>query len=111
MAIHDIEIHQGSTFSKTLTLTDDSDVPINVAADDFRGQVRKRHSSTDIQASFEFDNTTAGASGVVTWTLTSTVTAGMTSGSSVYDIEWVKESGVVVRLVEGVADITPEVTR
>jgi hypothetical protein len=110
MAIHDIEIHQGSTFSKTLTLTDDSDVAINVAADDFRGQVRKRHSSTDIQAEFEFDNT-AGASGVVTWTLTSTVTAGMTSGSSVYDVEWVKASGVVVRLVEGVADITPEVTR
>jgi len=110
MAIHDIEIHQGSTFSKTLTLTDDSDVAINVAVDDFRGQVRKRHSSTDIQAEFEFD-TTAGASGVVTWTLTSTVTAGMTSGSSVYDVEWVKASGVVVRLVEGVADITPEVTR
>jgi len=111
MAIHDITIQQGSTFAQTLTLKDDSDVVINISADTFRGQVRKLHSSTTAKADFTFDPITNGASGVVTWGLTSANTATMGSGKFVYDIEWVKADGTVTRLLEGVADATPEVTR
>jgi hypothetical protein len=35
----------------------------------------------------------------------------MGTGKFVYDVEWNKSSGDVVRLIEGVADTTPEVTR
>jgi|TARA_R100000049_G_C1935962_1_gene79833 ribosome-binding ATPase YchF (GTP1/OBG family) len=111
MAIHDITIQQGADFAKTLTIKDDSDAVINVSSDTFRGQVRKLHSSTDIQATFTFDSATNGASGIVAWTLTAAQTAAMGNGKFVYDVEWVKSSGSVVRLLEGVADTTPEVTR
>jgi hypothetical protein len=111
MAIHDITIQQGSDFAKTLTIKDDSNVAINVSGDTFRGQVRKLHSSTDTEASFTFDSTTDGANGIVSWTLTATQTAAMGNGRFVYDVEWVKASGSVVRILEGVADTTPEVTR
>lgn len=110
MANHDITIQQGATFAKTLTLKDDNDTVINITNDTFRGQVRKQHSSTDIQASFNFV-ITDGANGVVSWALTPTQTEAMGNGKFVYDVEWVKADTTVVRLLEGVADTTPEVTR
>ena len=110
MAIHDISLKQGETWSKVLTFKDDSDVVINVTNDTFRGQVRKHHSSTDIQATFSF-TITDGPNGVVSWTLSATDSAACSSGNLVYDIEWVKQNGDVTRILEGVADCTPEVTR
>ena len=110
MAVHDITIQQGATFAKTLTITDDNDVAINIANDSFRGQVRKKHTSTDTEAAFTF-TVTDGANGLVSWSLTDTQTAAMGSGKFYYDIEWVKADGTVVRLLEGIADTTPEVTR
>lgn len=110
MANHDLIIQQGATFAKTLTLKDDNDVVINITNDSFRGQVRKQHSSTTIQATFDFV-ITDGANGVVSWTLSATDSASMGNGQFVYDVEWVKSDGTVVRILEGVADTTPEVTR
>jgi uncharacterized membrane protein YkoI len=110
MATHDIEIQQGSTYSKTLTLKDDSDVVINITNDTFRGQVRKHHTSTDAQATFTF-SITDGTNGIVVWSLTPTQTSDMTSGKLVYDVEWVKQDGTVTRILEGIADTTAEVTR
>ena len=110
MAVHDITIQQGATFAKILTITDDNDVAINIANDSFRGQVRKKHSSTDTQADFAF-TITDGANGIVQWSLTDTETAAMGNGKFYYDVEWTKADGTVVRLLEGIADTTPEVTR
>jgi len=111
MSTHDITIEQGASFSKTFTLKDDNDVVINVSADTFRGQVRKHHSSTTASADFILDATVNGTNGVVTWALTSTQTAAMPSGKLVYDVEWVKQNGDVTRILEGIVDSTPEVTR
>ena len=110
MAVHDITIQQGATFAKTLTITDDDDNVINIANDSFRGQVRKHHTSTDTEASFTF-TITDGANGIVSWSLSATDSASMGHGKFYYDIEWVKSDSTVVRLLEGVADTTPEVTR
>ena len=111
MSTHDITIEQGASFSKTLTLKDDNDVVINVSADTFRGQVRKHHSSTDIQATFTFDPITNGTNGIVTWSLTDTQTSAMSSGKLLYDIEWVQTNGTVTRILEVIVDSTPEITR
>ena len=110
MASHDITIDQGSTFSKSITLKDDNDVVINVTNDTFRGQVRKHHSSTDIQATFSF-TITDGTNGVVAWSLSATDSAAMSSGKLVYDVEWIKQDGTVTRILSGIADTTAEVTR
>ena len=110
MASHDITIDQGSSYSKTLTLKDDNDTAINITNDTFRGQVRKHHSSTDIQATFTF-TITDGTNGVVAWSLSATDSAAMSSGRLVYDVEWVKQDGTVTRILEGIADTTAEVTR
>ena len=111
MAIYDISLKQGETWSKVLTLKDDNDSVINVTNDTFRGQVRKHHSSTDIQATFTFDPITNGTNGIVTWSLTDTQTSAMSSGKLLYDIEWVQTNGTVTRILEGIVDSTPEITR
>jgi antitoxin component of MazEF toxin-antitoxin module len=92
MAVHDITIQQGATFAKTITITDDDDVAINIANDSFRGQVRKKHSSTDTEANFTM-TITDGLNGVVQWSLSATDTASMGNGKFYYDLEWVKADG------------------
>jgi len=54
---------------------------------------------------------TDGPNGVVQWSLSATDTASMGNGKFYYDIEWVKADATVVRILEGIADTTPEVTR
>ena len=110
MAVHDITIQQGATFAKTLTLRDADQIAVDITNDTFRGQVRKQHSSTTAQADFAF-TITDGVNGIVQWELSAEQTAAMGNGRFVYDIEWVKAGGTVVRLLEGIADTTPEVTR
>jgi ribosome-binding ATPase YchF (GTP1/OBG family) len=110
MAVHDITIQQGATFAKTFTITDDSDVAIDISNDSFRGQVRKHYTATDPQAEFTLA-ITDGPNGIVSWSISATDTAAMGHGKFYYDVEWVKADGNVVRLLEGIADTTPEVTR
>jgi hypothetical protein len=56
--------------------------------------------------------TLGDAAGTITLSATATVTAALTAPfSGVYDLELVSGGGVVTRLLEGSATISPEVTR
>lgn len=116
----DITIEQGATFSTTITITDPvTGAVIDVSGWTFRGKVRSTYSSTTVQASFTFD-TSLGATGVVTATISAANTALIavpaatsfvrTIHKYIYDIEGVKVDTSVVRVVEGIAYISPEVT-
>jgi len=107
----DLTIEQGATFSRVITIKDNSNVAVDITSDTFAGQVRKRHQSASTEAAFSFTITDA-ANGEVTATISSTDTAAMTPGDFVYDIEWTQASdSSVTRLLEGVARVTPQVTR
>lgn len=106
----DLTIEQGATFSRTITIKDASNVVVDITNDTFAGQVRKRHQSGTVEASFTF-TITDGANGEVTATISATDTAAMDTGEFVYDIEWTNTGSNVVRLLEGTATVTPEVTR
>ena len=105
----DLTIEQGATFSRTITIKDDSNVAVNITSDTFAGQIRKRPQSGSVEASFTF-TVTDGANGEVTATISATDTAAMDTGDFVYDIEWTSGS-TVTRLLEGTASVTAEVTR
>lgn len=49
--------------------------------------------------------------GVITLSLTATLTAGIPATRYVYDLEMISSGGVVTRLLEGYVTVTPEVTR
>lgn len=105
----DLVIEQGSTFNRQITIKDSANVAVDISTDSFAGQVRKRHQSSTTEATMSF-TITDGAAGQVTATISATDTANMDTGDFVYDIEWTSGS-TVTRLLEGVATVTPEVTR
>ena len=110
---YDITIEQGATFSQVITYKE-SGVAINLTGYTARMQVR----STLESATSVVELTTAnsrialgGAAGTITLTISATDTAALTAGRGVYDLELVSGSGIVTRLLQGVATISRNVTR
>jgi len=110
---YDILIEQGATFSQVITYKDNG-VAVNLTGYTARMQVR----STLESATTVVELTTAngrialgGAAGTITLTISATDTAGLTAGRGVYDLELVSGSGIVTRLLQGVATISRNVTR
>lgn len=117
--VHDITIDQGATFQLTLTVTSNgSAVHLGTGAS-ARMQVRA-NPTTDVKlldlTSGAGDITLTPASGIVVITVAASVTAAMTSGG-VYDLEVIfgtggaRDSGTVLRLLQGNATLSTEVTR
>lgn len=101
-----ITIDQGTTFASGIDLLNDNDEPVDVTNYAARGQIRKHYSSTNA-VSF----TTTLSNGSLVISLTANQTAGMVAGRYVYDIELVDPSNTVLRILEGIVTVTPEVTR
>jgi hypothetical protein len=110
---YDILIEQGATFSQLVTYKDNG-VAVNLTGYTARMQVR----ATLEAASALIELTTAnsrialgGAAGTITLTISAADTEALTSGRGVYDLELVSGSGIVTRLLQGVATISRNVTR
>jgi hypothetical protein len=110
---YDILIEQGATFSQVITYKDNG-VAVNLTGYTARMQVR----ATLESASTLVELTTAngrialgGAAGTITLSISATDTEALTAGRGVYDLELVSGSGIVTRLLQGVATISRNVTR
>lgn len=113
-ASHDILIEQGATFQLNLVWKDSSNVPINLTGYTARMQVRNKITDASPLLSFTTENgaiVLGGALGTIAITGLATLTDALTVRSGVYDLELVSPTGIVTRLVEGRATITPQVTR
>lgn len=119
---YDITIKQGATFRLDITIRDSNNAPINLTGHVFRGQIRPLPQSTDIEASFSFqvlDQVTDTGKVVATISAADTSAINVQDSSKpdrrittfCYDIESEAPGGVVSRWLEGLANISPEVTR
>lgn len=99
-------IDQGSTFASSIDILDENDEPVVLTNYTARGQIRKHYSSSN---SVSFTTTLANGSLVIS--LTANQTANMVSGRYVYDLELVDPANTVLRILEGIVTVTPEVTR
>lgn len=104
-----ITIQQGATYQDTFNISSGG-VPINLTGATLRGQVRSDYGSDTILASF-VPTIVNAATGQAALTIPATVTASIPDGRQVYDVELELPGGVVLRLYEGTAYVTPEVTR
>jgi len=104
-----IIIDQGADFSSTITVTDlDGDI-VDLTGYTGAGQIRKHYTSetaVDLTIGFSQDR----SDGILTIALDSATTASMEAGRYVYDVE-ITTNGNVTRLAEGIATVTPQVTR
>jgi hypothetical protein len=110
---YDLLIEQGATFGQVITYKDNG-VAVNLQGYTARMQVR----STLEAATALIELTTAngrialgGTAGTITLSISATDTEALTSGRGVYDLELVSGSGIVTRLLQGVATISRNVTR
>jgi uncharacterized membrane protein len=118
---YDIKIYQGATFSLGLTIEDDTGALVDLTGHTFRGQVRRTVSSAAVEAQFTFTIQDQIANrGQVTCVIPSSTTAALVVDASskaerkstimTYDIES-ESGGVVVRWLQGLAEINPEATK
>jgi hypothetical protein len=107
---YDIIIDQGSDFSIQVQVEQD-DSYVNLATHSARAQLRPTPTSNTLTATFTCTITDA-ANGVIKVDLTYATTANISAGKYYYDLELVNtSSNTVSRLLQGVARVTPEVTR
>jgi len=106
-----IIIDQGADYTTTLTVTNDDGTPTNLDGYQAAGEIRKHYSSSSATASFDVSFSTDRSDGLLTISLTNTVTENITAGRYVYDVEVKSSGGKITRLVEGIATVTPQVTK
>lgn len=103
-----IVIDQGANFYTTVSLTDTEDGAVDLTGYTAAGQIRKHYTSL---TAVDFDITIDVQLGTLILTLSSQTTNSMQPGRYVYDVEMTSSTGVVSRVVEGIATVTPSVTR
>jgi hypothetical protein len=113
-ATHNITCEQGSTFVKTLTITNNATPAVARDLSTYSGRMQLR---PDIESTTKLLDLTSGAgditlnsSGVIVVTVSATNTAALSQGG-VYDLEIEDASGVVERVIEGTFTLNKEVTR
>lgn len=99
-------IDQGTDYTTNINVTDDNDLPVDLAGWTGAAQMRKHYTST---ISYPFN--VSVSTGFVTLSMNSSSTSAITAGRYVYDCELTDLTGKTSRLVEGIVTITPQVTR
>jgi hypothetical protein len=107
---YDIVIDQGSDFALEIQMQE-NDAYVNLATHTARAQLRPTPTSNTLTASFTCTVPDA-ANGKIKMTLSYADTANIAAGKYYYDLEVENTfSNTVSRLLQGVARVTPEVTR
>ena len=113
MAIaQNIEIDQSSDYIKQFTAKDDTGTVIDLTGSTVTSQVRKSYGTTAVAAAFTCATVSATA-GTFTLALTDVQTAVGTldRGRHVYDVVVTDAGGDITRIQEGIAVVSPSVTR
>ncbi len=102
-------VDQGATFSTSVSIVDDADIPFDLSEYTGAAQLRKHYTSSNATS---FTVSLAGNTGVISLSLTSSQSANLVAGRYVYDVEITNTStNTVSRVVEGIVTVTPNVTR
>jgi hypothetical protein len=100
-------IDQGTTFTTTFDVSDSSNTAIDFSTYTARSQLRKAYESS---ISYPF-SVALSSNGYITLSMTANTTNVISAGRYVYDVEVQATNGDVLRIVEGIVTITPQVTR
>jgi len=107
---YDIVIDQGSDFAIQIAISEGG-VATTIQTHSARAQLRPSPTSSTKTADFTCTITDA-SEGKIKMSLSNSTTASIASGKYYYDLELVNtQNSTVTRLLQGVARVTPEVTR
>lgn len=102
-----LTIDQGTTFTKDFTFLDTNSEPTDFSTHTANSQMRKTFTSTTAHTF------TVGlfSNGQITLSMSANTTSSIVAGRFVYDLEVQTTDGIRSRLVEGIATVTPQVTK
>jgi hypothetical protein len=103
-------LEQGTTFVTNLTLEDVYGDPYDLVDVTAKSQIRKSYYSTSPTADFVI-SIPSPSSGSITLTLDSEVTSNIAAGRYVYDVVIKNQANTVTRVLEGIVNVIPQVTR
>ena len=103
-----ILIDQGTDFTTSVNLTDNSGGQLDLTGMSAASQIRKKHSSSNATS---FTTALENNTGTLTLSLNNSVTSSLSAGRYVYDVELTDSASIKSRILEGIVTITPEVTR
>lgn len=103
-------LEQGTDFTTSITLDDTDGVPYDLTDVIGKSQIRKSYYSTSTTAEFDVTITTP-QDGVIFLALDSASTANIAAGRYVYDVIIKDTANNVTRILEGIVNVIPQVTR
>lgn len=112
-AKHNFYVYRGATFSEQIEWKDESGTPVNLTGFTARMHMRETLEAADPFLTLTTENggiTLGGVAGTIQLLASATQTTAITATSGVYDLELASGANVT-RLLEGLAIISPEVTR
>jgi hypothetical protein len=109
-AYTNLYLEKGTTFNTTITLDDVYGDSYNLTGYTANSQIRKSYYSSNATATFT--TSINAANGTISLSLTSATTSNIAPGRYVYDTTIRQtSSGEVTRILEGIVDVSPSVTR
>lgn len=107
----ELYMDQGATFESNLTITDDiTNVAANISGYVINSQMRRSYYSANATANLVCTIVDA-PTGNVQITLGAANTAAIRPGRYLFDVDTTDLNGKVVRILEGIINVTPGVTR
>jgi hypothetical protein len=105
-----IVIDQGTDFTAIIDLSDAENEVYDLSGFAVAAQMRKNYASS---AAVTFTASHNGSLGQIFLTLSKTITSDLEPGRYLYDVEITGNSGAgtTIRVVEGIATVTPGITR
>lgn len=109
-AFVELYIDQGTNFNNVINITDDvTNAAVNISGYTAISQMRRSYYSANISANITCTITDA-ANGELTMSMTAANTANIKAGRYVFDLK-VIDNDVTSRILEGIINITPQVTK
>lgn len=103
-------LEQGTSFITTITIDDVYGIPYDLTNITAKSQVRKSYYSTSPTADFVI-SIPVPTNGTITLSLDASVTSNIAAGRYVYDVVIKNNANNVSRVLEGIVNVLPQVTR
>ena len=110
-AIANLTVDQGTSFTSDVTVKDANGNAFDLTGYTANAKMAKGFASTRTRTTITTTIAADATSGVVTLSLSSTVSAGLDAERYVYDLEITQtSSGNVTRVIEGIITVRPQVS-
>lgn len=104
-------LEQGASFNTSIVLDDVAGESFNLVGYTASSQMRKSYYSSNAAATFTVSTGNDPSQGIITMSLTSANTANIYPGRYVYDVYVTGSTNERVRVLEGIVNVTPQVTK